>query len=388
MHPLRRRLYLIQFTLFVLTILTTTLSGAENMFGNSFLFSPQPLGFSHFLAGLNFSIPFLVILSCHEFGHYFAAKKHKTRTTLPYYLPIWIPIFPFNIGTIGAFIRIKQRVKNTIKLFDIGIAGPLAGFVAALVVLWYGFAFLPNAEYIFSIHPEWAKFGLDYGKYVYPKPTAENPIIGAINLGDSLLFKWFRETFANPRNIPHPNEMIHYPYILAGHLALFFTSLNLMPIGQLDGGHILYGLIGEKRFNKIVPFIFLAFLFYAGLGLFTYEEYMALNDKNDEFEYIIKLLFFFYFNYLCCSRITNSIQRNALIATIIVLIQLGIADLFPHIKGFDGFLLFALLLGRFLGIYHPPTKKVEPLNLWRKILGWIALIIFVICFSPKPIYFV
>jgi membrane-associated protease RseP (regulator of RpoE activity) len=388
MHPLRRRLYLIQITLFVLTLLTTTLAGAENMFVGKFLFTKETLGFNHFLAGLNFSIPFLAILTCHEFGHYFAAKKHKTRTTLPYYLPIWIPILAFNIGTIGAFIRIKQRVRTTIKLFDIGIAGPIAGFVAALGVLWYGFSFLPPADYIFSIHPEYSQFGLKYPQFVYPKPTPENPIIGAITLGDSLLFRWFRETFANPQNIPHPFEMTHYPYILAGHLALFFTSLNLMPIGQLDGGHILYGLIGEKRFNRIVPFFFLGFLFYAGLGSFTYQEYMALSDKNDELWYIFQLLFFFYFNYLCCSKITTKPQTNALIATTIVLLQLGISDLYPHITGYSGFLLFALLLGRFLGIYHPPVKIEEPLNLWRKVLGWLALLIFVLCFSPKPLDFI
>jgi membrane-associated protease RseP (regulator of RpoE activity) len=388
MHPLRKRLFLIQFSLFILTLLTSTLAGAENMFGNSFIFGDKPLGLKDFFAGLNFSIPFIAILTCHEFGHYFAAKKHKTRTTLPYYLPIWIPIFPFNIGTLGAFIRIKQKVKTTIKLFDIGIAGPIAGFIAALIVLWYGFTFLPPAEHIFFIHPDYAKFGLDYGKFVYPAHTPQNPLIGAINLGDSILFKWFRETFANPRNIPHPNEMTHYPYILAGHLALFFTSLNLMPIGQLDGGHILYGLIGEKRFNQIVPVFFLGFLFYAGLGMFSFKEYMSLGDKNDDFIYIVQLLIFFYFNYLCCSRITLNIQTNALIATTVVLLQLGISDLYPNIEGYDGFLLFALLLGRFLGIYHPPAKVEQPLNLWRKVLGWLALIIFVLCFSPKPLYFV
>ncbi len=387
MHPLRRRLYLIQFSLFIITLATTTFAGAENMTGNSFFFGPKPLGFQDFLAGFNFSIPFLGILTIHEFGHYFAAKKHKTRTSLPYFLPVYIPIIAFNIGTIGAFIRIKQKVKTTIKLFDIGIAGPIAGFIAALFVLWFGFSFLPPATNIFSIHPEYAQFGLDYGKFAYPKPTTENPIIGAINLGDSILFKWFRETFANPLNLPHANELVHYPYIFAGHLALFFTSLNLMPIGQLDGGHILYGLIGEKRFNQIAPVFFLAFLFYAGLGSFNYNDYLVLND-SDSFWFIIQLLFFFYFNYLCCSRITKNPQTNWLIATAVVLLQLGITELYPNIEGYGGFLLFALLLGRFMGIYHPPAKEEQPLNLARKILGWVALLIFVLCFSPKPLIFV
>lgn len=383
MHPKRKRLYAIQFSLFVATLITTTLAGAEWMYGRPFYYPNLSMGWDEFIKGLQFSIPFLGILTIHEFGHYFTAKKHKTRVSLPYYIPFWLgPLGLTGIGTAGAFIRIKQRLKSRIKFFDIGIAGPLAGFIAALGVLWYAFAFLPPADYIFQIHPEYKQFGLDYFNYVY-KNNNPDGILGAFNLGDSLLFNWFKDTFANPALIPHPNEMTHYPFILAGHLALFFTSLNLMPIGQLDGGHILYGLIGDKAFNRVSPVFFLIFLFYSGLGFFSVNEFYTAT--NEEFNYLlIKLLGYFYFVYLCCSRITDVSQTNALIGTTVVLVQLGISELYPDIKGYEGFLLFAFILGRFLGIYHPPTKDEQPLSLGRKILGWLALIIFVLCFSPKP----
>ena len=150
----------------------------------------------------------------------------------------------------GAFIRIKSVVRSRLTFFDIGIAGPLAGFIAALAVLWYGFTHLPPADFIFTIHPEYARFGSSYPQFVYEN-APENLI-----LGDNILFWFFKTYIADPARLPHAYEMTHYPYIFAGYLALFFTSLNLIPIGQLDGGHILYGLIGKKKFDTVAPVTF------------------------------------------------------------------------------------------------------------------------------------
>ena len=266
----RFKSYLLHGGLFLITLITTTLAGAEWMFGR--LFIPfegmQTLGWPEFLAGFQFSVPFLAILTVHEFGHYFTAKANRVQVTLPYYIPLWFGIGQ-TIGTLGAFIRIKDFINSRRKYFDIGIAGPLAGFVVALVVLWYAFTHLPPPEFIFTIHPEYQKWGLDYAKYAYQ----HMPEGGAFTLGDNLLFSFFKTYVADPARLPHPNEITHYPFVLAGYLALFFTSLNLIPIGQLDGGHILYGLIGRKRFQVVSPVLFTAFAFFAGLGTYKPADF-------------------------------------------------------------------------------------------------------------------
>ena len=145
-----------QILLFLATLLTTTLAGAELCFGKSIL--SGDFSWNDFLLGMNYSVPFLFILSVHEFGHYFTARYHNVSSSLPYYIPFYLPIiFPFSIGTFGALIRLKEHVPSLKKNFDIGIAGPLAGMVAAMIVLIYGFTNLPDADYIFLIHPEYSK---------------------------------------------------------------------------------------------------------------------------------------------------------------------------------------------------------------------------------------
>ena len=147
----QQRTLLIQIVLFILTLITTTFTGAEWIYGRPFFFGESPLGWHEFFEGLKYSVPFLGVLTVHEFGHYFTAKKHKTDVTLPYYIPLWLGGLSSTFGTMGAFIRIKDRINYRVKYFDIGIAGPLAGFVVALGVLWYGFAHLPTLDYVFKI---------------------------------------------------------------------------------------------------------------------------------------------------------------------------------------------------------------------------------------------
>jgi len=375
------RTILIQALLFVVTLVTTTLSGAEWMFGKTFLFfegipADMIMGWPEFWQGLNFSLPFLFILTVHEFGHYFVAKIHQVEVTLPYYIPVWFG-FTQSIGTMGAFIRIKSVIRSRVKFFDIGIAGPLAGFVAALGVLWYGFTHLPPPEYIFTIHPEYARYGPDYGKFVYEGKE------GMLMLGDNILFWWFKNYVADPTRLPHPYEIIHYPYLLAGFISLFFTALNLIPIGQLDGGHILYGLLGKKRFNIVAPTLFVLFAFYAGLGLFKVEEF-ALSLDDQYYTLLGYLALYVYFLYICLKRVADSPQTGLMLSLGIVVAQFAVSYLRPDWEGYSGFLFFVLLLGRFLGVYHPETADDGPLGTKRVILGWLAVVVFILCVSPKP----
>lgn len=381
------RTYLIHGILFFLTLITTTLAGAEWMFGG--LFIPfegiKPMGWSQFWAGLHYSIPFLAILTVHEFGHYFVAKANHVRVTLPFYIPVWLGLGQ-SIGTFGAFIRIKDVINSRRTYFDIGLAGPLAGFVLALGVLWYGFTHLPPPEYIFTIHPEYQKYGLNYAQYVYKN----TPAGGSLALGDNLLFWFFKTYIADPTRLPNPYEMMHYPYLLAGYLALFFTSLNLIPIGQLDGGHVLYALIGRRHFQWVAPTLFVAFAFYAGLGLFTIDDFSVGRDVSDKLsnpvflDQLWKLGLYTFFLYLVFYRINETAMTAMLIALSVIVGQFMLSWLMPAWKGYAGFLFFVFVLGRFLGVYHPETPLEEPLDTKRQILGWLALIIFIVSFSPKP----
>ena len=385
---MNRRL-LLQITLFVITLITTTLSGAEWMFGRMWFTvgTYQGMGWPEFWAGLNFSLPFLATLTVHEFGHYFVARANNVRVTLPYYIPLWLGGLGQAIGTMGAFIRIEDFVNSRRKYFDIGIAGPLAGFALAVLILWYGFTHLPPADYIFMIHPEYKKWGLRYAEFA----ALNLPKGAALVIGDNLLFWFFKTYVADPALLPPAFEIMHYPYLLSGYLALFFTALNLIPVGQLDGGHVLYALIGSKRFRIVAPVLFIAFVFYAGLGVFTIEEFQGMGGPA---EFLGKSMAFWslfgnfalyvVFLSLCFSRITENNLTNWLVTLSVVVGQFGLTYFFPTAQGYSGFLVFSFLLGRFLGIYHPETELQEPLDTRRKVLGWLALAVFVLCFSPQP----
>ncbi|AQG79151.1 site-2 protease family protein [Spirosoma montaniterrae] len=376
----RTKTYLLHGGLFLITLITTTMAGAEWMFGRLFipLEGMKTLGWNEFLAGFQFSIPFLSILTVHEFGHYIVARANRVRVTLPFYIPIWLGIGQ-GIGTLGAFIRIQDYINSRRKYFDIGVAGPLAGFALALVVLWYGFTHLPPPEYIFTIHPEYQKWGLAYGQFAYEnQPPGQN-----IGLGDTLLFSFFKTYVADPMRVPHPYEMVHYPYLLAGYLALFFTALNLIPIGQLDGGHILYALIGRERFRWVAPALFILFAFYAGLGSFRPTDFAIATDEGF-YEKLGYFGLYIFMLYLAFSRISENRLTVLLITLSVVVAQLALSWWQPAWEGYSGFLVFVFVLGRLLGIYHPETELQEPLGTKRTVLGWLALLVFILCFSPRP----
>jgi membrane-associated protease RseP (regulator of RpoE activity) len=366
---------LIHGGLFLVTLATTTWAGSEWTIGKSI--DTPGYSWSDFWSGLPYSITFLFILTVHEFGHYFTALYHRVRTTLPYYIPL--PPFNFSLGTLGALIRLKERPASTLQHFDIGLAGPLAGFIAAFGILWYGFTHLPPPEYIFQIHPEYAKYGLSYANYVY-SPGNMTPGTLDIFLGKNLLFSFFEKFVADPARLPNVHEVIHYPILFAGFLSLVFTSLNLLPIGQLDGGHILYGLVGFRWHRIIASSVFLVFIFFAGLG------FIAPSDPHDELWYTIPL--FIGFLYLCLTGLRLPFRDTITLALSIFTLQYLIVTLFPKVEGYPGWLLFAFIVGRFVGVVHPPSEIEEPLDTRRQILGWLALFIFVICITPNPLEFV
>jgi membrane-associated protease RseP (regulator of RpoE activity) len=160
---------------------------------------------------LQFSLPLMFILTCHECGHFIQSRRYGVRSTLPYFLPI-----PFGLlGTLGAVIAMDDRVPNTKALFDIGISGPLAGLVPTLFFLYFG------------IH--WS--------YIVPIPEEQ------ILLGDPLLMQWLTTWMYGP--IPSDMTLSIHPFAMAAWTGLLLTSLNLMPFGQLDGGHVFYALLGH-----------------------------------------------------------------------------------------------------------------------------------------------
>ena len=207
-----------QFLLFLLTAVTTTFAGAEHFasfdldFGSgvSDLSVPQLI-----LNGFWYSASILAILGAHEFGHYFACRHYGVDASLPYFLPAPLPL----TGTLGAFIRIRQIIPGKRELFDIGVAGPIAGFVVALPVLLVG---------------------MSLSKVTALPPDTQ----GFVELGEPLLFKgvaWL--IFGTP---PEGYSINMHPMAFAAWFGLLATALNLFPIGQLDGGHISYAVFGRK----------------------------------------------------------------------------------------------------------------------------------------------
>ena len=368
--------YILHSSLFIVTFITTTLAGAEWTYGKSIL-AYFVLGteytWADFASGLPYSICFLTILSCHEFGHYFTAIYYRIKTTLPYYIPI-PPILPLNIGTFGALIRIKERIISNKQQFDVGIAGPLAGFVVAIAFLIYGFVTLPPPEHVFQFHPEYKQYGLNYAEHVYktmPEGTVD------VIIGKNLLFTFLEKIFADPSRMPNPHEIMHYTFLFAGFLSLVFTCMNLLPIGQLDGGHVLYGLVGYKRHRIIATTIYFSLLFYTGLG------YIDSHTPIDQLLFEIPLYVFFLF--MAMRSLFEKKRDRLMYALIIFTTQYIVGWLIPSIHGYSAWLAFILLVGWMAGVPHPPSEIELPLDSNRKILGWLALAIFILCLTPEPI---
>ena len=149
-----------------------------------------------------------------------------------------------------------------------------------------------------------------------------------------------------------------------------------MPIGQLDGGHVLYGLLGFDKHKKISELLFYGLIFYAGIGL--------ISPASEFHEIIWQVPLYLAVLYFLFGKLDRSPLDKLLIAVFILTGQFLISFYDPTIEGYMGWLVFAFIIGRVIGVYHPPAYYDQPLSLKRKILGWISLIVFVISFSPTP----
>lgn len=244
--------------LFILTLISMLWTGAIFSFDG-----PASLtGFDFFKyiisnlnTGFSFAFSLLAILLAHEFGHYLAARYHKTEVTLPYFLPFPFPLSLF--GTLGAFIRLKEAPRNKRILHDIGIAGPLAGFIVTVPILLFGLS-LSELDTIPRLLSPGEGFTMEGNSIFYL--AAKYLIYGELlpmpaTYGDvSPLLYWVKFLFTGEPSPLGGTDVFLHPMAWAGWAGLLVTALNLMPAGQLDGGHLLFGLIGHRT-KKVLPFI-------------------------------------------------------------------------------------------------------------------------------------
>ncbi len=271
-------------TLFFLTVISTILAGTLMEGGQPWT---HPLDI---LKGIPFSLTLMLILGTHEFGHYYYAQKHHVDATLPYFIPA--PPFLFLIGTFGAFIKIKSPIYRKDALLQIGAAGPIAGFMVAVPALIIGLSLSSVVE--------------------------KTAIEGAILLGDSILMKAL--TVLIFPNLTSAQDIMLHPVAFAGWIGLLVTMLNLLPIGQLDGGHIAYAMLGKKH------------------------------------DLVAKLAFF-------------------------ALIPLSYFSLNWLVWGL--LILFVMRTTK-----HPPIQDIlTPLSKQNKQIGYVCLVIFILCFIPAPFKF-
>jgi membrane-associated protease RseP (regulator of RpoE activity) len=280
--------------LFLLTLLTTTMAGADSAGAPVVLWEPASL--SNLIAGLSFSIPLMSILFAHEMGHFLTARRYGVDSSLPYFIPAPLPSI-FFIGTFGAFIRMRRPPRTRREMFDIGAAGPWAGFVVAVIATAIG---LTRSE-------------------VTPLDTSQ----GGMFLGNSMLFWGVSRVVlgVDPNSV---NVNVH-PIALAGWFGLLVTAINLLPVGQLDGGHVVYSLLGG-RWHRII-----SKAAWIGCGLMAVIPYLL------------------------------------------------------HLTFWAGWLLWFVLLVS-LGLGHPATSDTDmPLRGSRKIAAWATIVLFVVTFIPVPL---
>ncbi|MCA9931575.1 MAG: site-2 protease family protein [Anaerolineales bacterium] len=238
--------WIINLVLFILTILTTLSTGAFSETGTM-------AGALELWRGIPFSASIMLILGAHELGHYFAARYHKVPVTLPYFIPL--PFISL-IGTLGAFIRLKAPVKNKRALLDVGIAGPLAGMFFAVPILLIGLA---TSEVSVNTGP-------------------------ALLEGNSILYA-LSKIIIFGRMLPSGGEDVFLNQMAwAGWVGLLVTGLNLMPVGQLDGGHVSYVLFGSRAKRFFWPVII-------GLSMLALSSYLQEQSAN----WVVWILLLFVF---------------------------------------------------------------------------------------------
>jgi len=275
-----RRFPLVNLLLLLATVITTLSAGAmiKNIPPSALWRHPLLL-----LRGLPFSFTLLTILGLHEFGHYYLSRRHGIRASLPFFIPA-----PTLIGTMGAVIVSRSPFPDRKSLLDVGVAGPIASFILSLIAFAAGLRTAAITE----------------------MPAG----VEVLKFGDSLL-TWILTRVYFP-SIPPGHDLVVGPVAFAGWVGLLVTALNLFPMSQLDGGHIIFALL--RRGHRLITGIFLGLL--AVLGVVLWEGWLVW---------------------------------------------------------------VALIL--LMGTRHlPPLDNLTPLDSKRKILGWLALFILLLCFVPFP----
>jgi membrane-associated protease RseP (regulator of RpoE activity) len=248
------------------TILTTTFAGVLIAEAQS---EEIQVGWSNILTGLPYALSLLAILGVHEMGHYLTARRHRISVTFPYFIPVpWAPIFPF--GTFGAFIQMRSPVPNRKALFDVGIASPLCGFLVTIPVLMWGLAHS-------ALTPLTDDSGILNFQSFRPSASLLLMLLSKRALGGTLTID---------------SAIDLHPVAIAGCLGVVVTALNLMPVGQLDGGHIVHAMFGQRTgamIGQIARFLVLGlsfvqreFFFWAILLFFIpVVDEPTLNDVTE-----------------------------------------------------------------------------------------------------------
>ena len=314
----RRRGMAIHVLLFVATLFSTWFVGAGGFAFVQVWLAAQwgtdvgPYLGEMALSGLFYMASITTILLCHEMGHYVMARRNRVNASLPYFIPMPFLLF----GTLGAVILMRGRIRSRNALMEVGAAGPLAGLAVALPIL---------------------VIGLSLSEVT---PIPENALLE----GQSLLYLFLKQVTVG--DIPAGHDVMLHPMAWAGWIGLLVTMLNLIPIGQLDGGHIFYALFGDAHARA--SRIFLIGLFVLGLAVMGYSAIQAeqLGLEGDAY----------------LSHVMTGL--NWLVLGLLLL------------------LLFSRKKGR--GFKHPPTDD-HTLSPFHRGAGILCLAIFVLCFMPVPI---
>ena len=382
--------YWLHALLFILTLASTVIAGGQWV-GRTVLYQigdpTRPWSLlmdpAFLMDGLRFGGSLLLFLTVHEFGHYFAARYHNIRTSLPYY----IPTLTLGLGTLGAVIRIREPIPSTRKLFDVGVAGPLAGFVVAFVILLYALFTLPDPTYIMDLdgHAELKRYIEEFGTYPRRSMDLSQPdgTSFTILVGQTPLYWMLTQFFAD---VPPMDEMYHYPVLFAGWMGLFFTALNLLPVGQLDGGHILFSLVGHKWHTRLARGFIVLLLVSGSIG-FVQDFFPTLFQISEVAGrlgwFILSGILYFYL-----SRVFKGNHRMIAplllgIISVTVLAQYD-KELFSEF-GYAGWFVWCLLIIFLIKVEHPPVLQPQKLTKGRKILAVISMLIFFLCFSFAPL---
>ena len=381
--------YLFHLGLFCLTLFTTILVGAELISGKFWvgwgvLPDEYLLKWEDFMLGFPYGFGFILFLTFHEFGHYLTAVYHRVKTTLPFYIPLFLPIPGIlNIGSLGAVISLREIPSSTRKFFDIGIAGPLAGFVISIFLLGYGLTHLPpQDEFVLNLHPEFVEEfgGVPTETQMEEFILADRENLQSYKIGTNLLVEFMKFLLVSDKNnMPTSFEFIHYPFLFVGYITLFFTALNLLPIGQLDGGHIIYGMFGRKTGSYISRMAVIGLLLFGGTG------YVKIRDFT-EVSFFVMGLYLIYLIYMFTKILgKESWKAAAAMGLVLFMTQMVIKLNFPSIEPNFIWILYSWLVTRFVKLDHPAALEEHRVNRPRQVLGWIAIIIFILCFTPNPI---